>query len=323
MMIKKVGVIVEWDNARLSDVDRARDMLRRLSQQARDVADRHGYVFDLLLIYDPEEIPVEVPSTVMAECVDPTAFPGNIRLLAAPSLAYYDQKNFGVSQTDADVIVFIDSDVVPDAGWLAQLLDAIAYGGAKVVGGETYLTTDTFYERMCAAFWNFDVQRSGTGMYETRNFYANNVALTRDVCERFPFEDAETFRGQCAALAKKLRDSGIKLYRVRSATVSHPPPEGAKHFVHRAICQGHDALLNDKIRKSSVLGSSPLGSLFRFTRSLAKAPVRIWSRRKEAKLGPVGMISAFGLSAAYSGLMLIGELATFVSPRLIRNNFSI
>lgn len=322
-MIKKVGVIVEWDNARLSDVDRAREMLRRVTVQAGEVAAQSGYKFELLLIYDPDEIPDEVPTTVTAGCVDRTLFPGDVRVIQAPSLSYYDQKNFGVSQTDADVIVFIDSDVVPDQGWLKQLLDAIENDGAEVVGGETYLTTDNFYERLCAAFWNFDVQRGGQGMYETRNFYANNVALKRSVCERFPFEDAETFRGQCADLAKKLRSNGIKLYRVRSATVSHPPPEGAKHFIHRAICQGHDALLNDKIRKHSLLGSSPLGSLFRFGRSLAKAPARIWSRRRQAKLGAVGMVSAFALSTAYSGLMLLGELATFISPKLVRQNFSI
>lgn len=246
-MIKKVGVIVEWDNARLSDADRAREMLRRLTIQASEVAKQSGYAFELLLIYDPDEIPEEVPTTVAAECIDRARFPGEVRILRAPSLSYYDQKNFGVTQTDADVIVFIDSDVVPDKNWLRQLLDAIESKGAEVVGGETYLTTDSFYERLCAAFWNFDVQRGGEGMYETRNFYANNVALKRTLCERFPFEDAETFRGQCAALAQTLRDNDIKLYRIRSATVSHPPPEGAKHFVHRAICQGHDALLNDKV----------------------------------------------------------------------------
>ncbi|MBU2532082.1 MAG: glycosyltransferase family 2 protein [Alphaproteobacteria bacterium] len=322
-MIKKVGVIVEWDNARLSDVDRAREMLRRLTAQAGEVAAQSGYTFELLLIYDPDEIPDEVPVTVAAECIDRARFPGDVRILPAPSLSYYDQKNFGVSQTDADVIVFIDSDVVTDQGWLKELLDAIEKHGAEVVGGETYLTTDTFYERLCAAFWNFDVNRGGEGMYETRNFYANNVALKRSVCERFPFEPAETFRGQCASLAKKLRTNGIKIYRVRSATVSHPPPEGAKHFIHRAICQGHDALLNDKIRKRSLLGSSPLGSLFRFGRSLINSPTRIWSRRRQAKLGAIGMVSAFALSAAYSGLMLLGELATFISPRLVRQYFSI
>ena len=43
-MFKKIAVIVEWDNARLSDVDRAREMLRRLTDQAEDVAARSLHI---------------------------------------------------------------------------------------------------------------------------------------------------------------------------------------------------------------------------------------------------------------------------------------
>lgn len=315
----KVGVIVEWDNARLSDVDRARLMLERLTTQAREVADRSNRAFDLFLIFDPDEIPEEVPTTVANESIDRAKWPGRVEIVRAPDLSYYAQKNFGVTLTDAESIIFIDSDVVPDAGWLAQLLDALESSSVDVVGGETYLTTETFYERLCAALWNFDVQRPGSGIYEAKNFYANNVALKRHVVTQFPFREAETYRGQCAMLAKELRDNGVKLWRARSATVSHPPPEGFSHFINRAVCQGHDALILDR----TVIGGTPLGSLFRFVRSIANAPKRIWSRRREAKLGPVGMISAFGLSTAYSALMLFGELAAFVSPRFVRSNFSI
>ena len=80
-MIKKVGMIVEWDNARLSDVDRAREMLRRVTVQASEVAAQSGYKFELLLIYDPDEIPGEVPATVTAACVDRTLFPGDVRII--------------------------------------------------------------------------------------------------------------------------------------------------------------------------------------------------------------------------------------------------
>jgi len=322
-MVGKVGVIVEWDNARLSDVDRARLMLERLTTQAREIADKSNTTFDLFLIYDPDEIPEEVPTTVANESIDRAKWPGRVDIVRAPELSYYAQKNFGVSLTDAEHIIFIDSDVVPDSNWLAQLLDALKSSDVDVVGGETYLTTETFYERLCAAFWNFDVQRAGSGIYEAKNFYANNVALKRRVVTQFPFREAETYRGQCAMLAKELRANGIKLWRIRSATVSHPPPEGFSHFINRAVCQGHDALILDKTVKKSAIGGSPVGSVYRFVRSVAKAPKRIWSRRKEANLGLVGMVSAFGLSTAYSGLMLFGELAAFVSPKFVRNNFSI
>ncbi len=322
-MSKKVAIIVEWDNARLSDVERAREMLRRLATQTREVTDRDATVFDLLLIYNPDDIPAEVPNTVVDECVDRNNWPGTVRVLSGPHLSYYNQKNFGVTQTDGEIIVFIDSDVVPDDGWLSQLLAALERPDVDIVGGETYLVTETYYDRLCAAFWNFDVRRPGRGLYETKNFYANNVALKRSVVSRFPFKDAETYRGQCAMLAKELRANGVRLWRVGSAMVSHPPPEGFKHFVNRAVCQGHDALLLDKNIKKAVIGGSPVGSTFRFLRSIAKAPARIWQRHKQANLSLGGMLTAFALSISYSSLMYFGELAAFVSPQFVRRHFSI
>src|SRR5687768_8738352 len=95
-----------------------------------------------------------------AEKEGPLAGPGRAER-AQQWLSKCEQKNFGISQTDADVIVFVGSDVVPDQSWLTQLLAALERGDVDVVGGETYLTTDSFYERLCAAFWNFDVQRNG------------------------------------------------------------------------------------------------------------------------------------------------------------------
>jgi glycosyltransferase involved in cell wall biosynthesis len=320
---RKIGVIVEWDNARLSDVERAREMLMRLTSQAREIADRSSYTFELLLIYDPEEIPAEVPETVVGRCVDRSRWPGCVRILQAPSLSYYAQKNFGVTQTDADIIVFVDSDVVPDHGWLQQLLSALDNPEVEIVAGETYLATGSFYERLCAAFWMFDVRRDGEGIYASRRFYANNVALRREIAEQFPFPEAETFRGQCATLGRELRSRGLTVHKIRSAAVSHPPPEGLRHFIRRGICHGHDTLLNQSIWNKSAISRTPIGSAFRFARGIARAPFRIWRRHRQAQLGPIGMFAAFGLSAVYSGLILVGELVTFLSPGYVRKRFSI
>ena len=55
-MTSKIAIIVEWDNARLSEVDRAREMLRRVSGQAAAAARTTNAQFDLILIFDPETI---------------------------------------------------------------------------------------------------------------------------------------------------------------------------------------------------------------------------------------------------------------------------
>lgn len=322
-MTSKLAIIVEWDNARLSDVDRARDMLKQLGTQIHDVARETNGSADLILVYNPDAIPEVVPRTVLSECLDHDSWPGKISLIAAPGQLYYDQKNFGVQQTDADLIVFIDSDVVPDDGWLRQLWEAFRDPHVQVVGGETYLATDTFYDRVCASFWNFGVKPEGSGLYEVTNFYANNVCIRGDVVRQNPFPKSEAFRGQCATLAKSLRARGIKLHRVRSAAVSHPPPEGLRHFILRAICQGHDTLLNSRTKRYALLRSSFVGSFWRFGKNVIGAPRRIWERRQGAGVGAFGMAGAFALSVTYSALMLFGEIATLISPNFVRLYFAI
>ena len=322
-MIPQLAIVVEWDNARISEVERAEEMLRRLYQQAAEIARSSNGSIDLILVFDPEEMLEDIPRTVLARCVDVENWPGMVSLVAAPGQSYYSQKNFGVTKTNAEIIVFIDSDVIPDDGWLKQIYEAFHNSGVNIVGGETYLSTDSYYDRLCAAFWNFDVKRSGAGLYEATNFYANNVAFRGDVARKYSFPGGDTFRGQCSALARRLRRDGIKLYRIRSASVSHPPPEGARHFIHRAVCQGHDAYLDGKQKKHSFLLGSPIGSLFRYAKSLFNAPKKIFSRRRLAGLSVVSTIPAYGLAVIYSTLMFMGEIATAVSPAFVRRYFNI
>lgn len=322
-MTSKIALIVEWDNARLSEVDRAREMLRRVSTQAVSAARSTNAQFDMMLIYDPETIEPGVPRTVLAECVDEKTWPGRISIHEAPGLHYYEQKNFGVRLTDADTIVFIDSDVVPDHDWLANLLAVMRDPQVSVVSGETYLATDTYYDRLLAAFWLFETKKPARPVYEAKNFYANNVAFRADVLRRFPFPSAETYRGQCSTLAKTLRANGVKLYRSGSAMVSHPPPASLSHFVARAICHGHDIVLANKRKRLGWLAASPAGSLFRFVREILLAPGRIIARRRASVQSISGSLLAFGLAVAYAGLKFAGEVTTFVSPRFVRSRFSI
>ena len=322
-MVNRIALIVEWDNARLSEVDRAREMLRRLSLQTAEAARISNASFDLLVVVNPGEICPEIPKSVLAECISTTTWPGRVSLVEAPGESYYEQKNVGVRQTDADIILFIDSDVVPDEAWLAHLLEAIARPGITVVSGETYLATDTFYDRLLAAFWLFDVKRAPGPVYEVRNFYANNVAFRGDVIRQFPFPSAETYRGQCATLAKTLRSSGIRLYRAGSAMVSHPPPSGLAHFVTRAICHGHDITLSNRSKSVGWLRASPLGAVVRFVRDIASAPGRIAKRRLASVISPSGALLAFVLALAYAMIKFAGEVMTFISPRFVRSRFSI
>lgn len=318
MSVLKFAVIVEWENALLSDVERAFEMLHRISNQAQHVHQFRGFVLDLILVFDPNHIDASVPQAAIDHCVDPQKWSGTIELMACHASSYYTQKNYASGKTDADFVVFLDSDVVPDDNWLPQLVDVVLEDAAAVVCGETYLSTDTFYERLCAGFWNFDVKRFGVGTYESRNFYANNVIFKREIIQKYPFPDSDAFRGQCASLAIALIKAGVKIRRVRSAAVSHPPPDGMMHLFSRAICEGHDNIVNRRERGRNVFSASPLGSIFRLARYLLKSPVRIWGRRQGAKLGLYGVFCSWTISLVYGFFVFFGEIVSFFSPSALR-----
>src|SRR5262249_45549030 len=150
-MTKTVSVIIEWENAKLSELDRARRMLSQLGKQMEAAAAKRQLSADLIVLYDNEAIDESIPREAVAGAIPAERWPGSIRFEPAPHQRYYEQKNTGAKLSNADVLVFLDSDVIPDDGWLEGLLSAMEDPKVQFVGGETYHATDTFYDKMFAA----------------------------------------------------------------------------------------------------------------------------------------------------------------------------
>src|SRR5262245_12042354 len=212
-MGKLVSVIIEWENAKLSDLNRAERMLTQLGAQIADAARKRDLRAELLLLYDSEEIDPAVPHAAVTARIDRAAWPGTIELVPAPGKRYYEQKNAGAHLAKGEILIFLDSDVVPDGGWLDGLLAALDDPNIDFVGGETYLATETLHDRLFAAFWSFPPKHPSRGIYRRRSFYANNLAVRRETFLANPFPDATAYRGQCSQLAKSMRDKGITVYR--------------------------------------------------------------------------------------------------------------
>jgi hypothetical protein len=319
-----VSVVIEWENARLSDLGRAERMLAQLGRQMAETARKRGLTAELLVLYDSDAVDPDVPRTAIAAQIDASVWPGSIRIVPAPGQRYYEQKNKGATLASGAVVIFLDSDVVPDEGWLEGLLAALDDPDVGIVGGETYHATDTFHDKLFAAFWTFPTRRPSRGLYRHKHFYANNLAVRRALILAHPFPDAPAYRGQCAALAKSLMRRGIAIYRQSASTVSHPPPEGVRTFFVRALCQGYDSVYWKSRRPlGAFFNASPPGSLLRFVRQLWEVVVRVVTRARTVGLGPLGIVAAIGLGFAYYVCKLVGELVAFFVPGVIRRNLSV
>ncbi|MFZ1102771.1 MAG: glycosyltransferase family 2 protein [Hyphomicrobiaceae bacterium] len=323
-MPKLVSVVIEWENAKLSDLDRAERMLAQLGTQMAEEARKRDLSAELIVLYDSDAIDPAVPSTAIETQIDRAAWPGPIKLVPAPGQRYYEQKNKGAKLASGEVVIFLDSDVVPDEGWLEGLLAALDDPEIGIVGGETYHTTDTLHDKLFAAFWTFPTRRPSRGLCRYKNFYANNFAVRRELFLAHPFPDAPAYRGQCAALAKSLMRQGTAIYRQGTSRVSHPPPEGARTFVVRALCLGYDSVYwRGQRRFGPVLDANPIGSLLRFVRQLWEVLVRVATRARTIGLGPLGILAAIGMGFAFYALTLAGEVVAFFAPGVIRNNLSV
>ena len=161
---KLVSVVIEWENAKLSDLGRAERMLAELGKQMAETAGKRKLNAELLVLYDRDAVDPVVPHTAIEAHIDAAAWPGPIRLVPAPGQRYYEQKNKGASLAAGEIVIFLDSDVVPDAAWLEGLLAALDDPNIGIVGGETYHATDTLHDKLFAAFWTFPTRCPSRGV---------------------------------------------------------------------------------------------------------------------------------------------------------------
>jgi hypothetical protein len=317
-----LSIVVEWENARLSEADRSLRMLTELSRQLEDEKAGSSRHVDVLVLHNPEAVDAEAVGAMIDSARPRAEWPAEIRIAPAGEGGYYDQKNFGVAATTGDLVLFLDSDVVPEAGWLRRLLHAFDDPGVEVVCGSTYVELTNFYDRAMALFWLFPLRTEREQLEEAKAFYANNVAFRRSVIAANPFPELTTFRGQCQLLSKRLRENGHHIFRHTGARVSHPPPNGLRHFVNRAMAQGHDMALREAVGDPSFARRA-LDGLTDFRKRMARSTRRIRRGYHAVGLSRAGAVGAWGVALAYNGCLLTGRLLTAVQPRIVERYFPI
>jgi glycosyltransferase involved in cell wall biosynthesis len=314
------SIILEWENAKLSEADRSARMLAQLSRQLSHLAPRFHREPEIIVLYHEDIIDVEKLNKMFSEAALSKAWAAQVRMLAAPKdLKYYSIKNHGFKHTNREVVVLLDSDVVPEDGWLATLLEDMRDGKVDVVCGETYLDPDSLCARAFALFWFFPARTDKGCLEPATYFFANSVAFRREIFAAHPFPEVELFRGQCNILASKLRQLNRVLLRDSRAKVSHPAPNGLYHFVARALCTGSDLCVRDKWS-----GKASLLSAIRHMRNdLRTVEDRITSRSATLKATTMDIFLAYLLGVAFFSVSLIGYLTSFRYRRFIAQHFAI
>ncbi|HEY0252440.1 MAG TPA: glycosyltransferase family 2 protein, partial [Kofleriaceae bacterium] len=149
-----------------------------------------------------------------------------------PTAGYYDHKNAGFAASRGEQIAFVDGDCEPSETWLARLTAPFATG-ARVVAGFTS------YAGPLAALANeldFPVFADTPGT--VRNFFANNVAFTRDAFAGYPA--LPMFHGQCQVAGLALHAAHVPITHAPEAQVIHAWPESMRAWLAVRLLRGAD-----------------------------------------------------------------------------------
>jgi hypothetical protein len=270
----------------------------------------------VIFLYDPHVIDETVVREVLEDEFKPEKLPAVTRIIQTVGLRYYEQKNFGALQSEAEIKIFLDCDVVPEPGWLSAILESFQNPEVEVVGGETYVECTNFYSRAFALFWFFGLRDRSEDLRRTATFYANNVAFRADVFAQHNFPDLPTYRGQCYVLSQTLHANGVGLFVQKRARVSHPSLIGLRLFVARALNAGRDEILCAAYmnRRNRLLLSSILNG---YWKAVAGNFRKIRRNASLVGLGKIGAIVAYAIAFAYLSLKAIGEVLTIVRPNIV------
>ncbi len=309
------SVVLEWSQAGGADQQRGLRMIEALASEARQLPGK----WELIVCGAPEALGFPQSAAIRnAAGEDDDGFalkilPVSAEVVATSASFYFALKNYGAAAAQGELIVFADSDLQVENGWLRAMVDTFANPEVQVAAGAVYPKCGTWYEDAVAMFWFFEPRSTGGGLRRTSHFFANSVAFRRRVFETHPFPTlVGSNRGACALLGRQLEREGIPVWRNESARAAHPAPECGRGFLMRGISHGRD----------NYLAYGATRTFARFLLGICQTFVR--PLRRSARLGvplyevPLGI--AVGL--AYWSLHLFGLAVAVLTPGLLRHRIT-
>jgi hypothetical protein len=308
----RLSLIVEWDNIRYYEIERATVMLRRVLAQLAEL----GQPAEILLVFDACAIDEARVKEVAEGLAQRSRGSVDVQTIATAGLRYYQLKNEGARRSRGDILLFVDSDVIPEEGWLTTLLGSFHDPAVQVVMASPYVEADTLYGKTFALAWYFPSRPPDNSLSPTHHSFVNSIAFLRETFYRCPFpEDRGLYIGQCRDFTETLRRIGIDVYMNPGARVRHPPPT----FLRSAIINGHDAV----VRQRRAGDQRARASYWRLRTNLSVAAHRIAAERSAIGLSRGGACAALAIAASYYVVSLVAEWVTWVSPRMVHRLYAL
>ncbi|MCS3904361.1 glycosyltransferase involved in cell wall biosynthesis [Methylohalomonas lacus] len=311
-----MSIILEWENAASTHGWRTLAMLRSLGRQIKQLLQKRLHEVEILAVTNELLASREDIYHCITSCLDLDRSDYTLRTVQETGLRYFQLKNRGAELASHEILLFLDTDVIPEPDWLERMLNAVSDPDVAACTGVTYMAPRNFYHKTFALFWFFPSGINSDKTVPANGIIANNAAFRKSVFCRFPYPDWPTHRGQGAGLHGRLTTAGIGVWKVQAARVEHPPPLWFRQFALRALREGHDRLYWQN--KQAPLGHALRVVLQKYARGI-KAIVK--QRHKEAILRPVELPPAMAVVSLYYLFSLNGVLLSYFWRDWFRDRF--
>lgn len=325
--LEHVSIIVEWEHVTPSSTERGQELLRVLRQQVTEYfADARAVAIqrpvEILIVYDEHAASRDSLAAQLGPLLDVSAAVIRVRPVAAGTCAYYIQKNVGVQHSCGTINIFVDSDVIPDAGWLVQLLAPFASPRVQVVCGHTYVEPTGVLGKVFALCWFHPKREPGPAAPEPgSHLFANNFAMRRSATNGPPFQRLQgDVRGSCAVLAAELKRLGVKMVRSPGAGACHPSPDDLRELIVRALAHGRDlVILSRHLRRYGRSAGERHRHLWWWLTSIVRIPTAVCGRFRLVGISVAALPLVLMICALYYGVLVLGAVATVLQPtRMLR-----
>jgi len=329
----RLSIIVEWANTRRHGTPRAWRMLDVLVAQWQAISAR--------------EFPASLPAdgARFLRRVDPRAelliatgdapdpeFEGAVRrrvpdgcvalaVLVSEGLGYHALKRVGGEHATGDILLFLDSDVVPDPGWLAHLLGSFANPDVQVVFGQPYVAPTSVVTRAFALGWIYELRDEPGRLARHHKLFPNNTAFRTELYRRTGFRSVgRRSRGASSQLLEELARLGFSVWQNSNARVDHPAPAGFRHSVVRALAHARDHYMRSSEERHLYGLTTSLGV---GGRRLARACYNTVRYRRRVGLKLWQVPAALGVITGFYAIWFAGALLTHIRPDAMARRFQV
>jgi len=312
----RFSIVLEYENATTHDGDEAATVFAALRRQFPDAPPKHDEERgEILLVFNPDEQDGGDIARVLAAAAPTLSDWLDIRPLPTPNARYYEFKNAGAEAARGDILVFLDSDLEPEEGWLQTLLAPFADPSVTAVNGYTYLGYDGFLSRTLALTWMFPLRDDTERERRRRSLHANNWAVRRAwfLENRFPRHPG--FKVSCSLLSAGMAAQGIELRKV-DAYGRHKPLEGFRFTMWRGAVAGRDDDARFAILKSPRRTQRLARAGSRWAKHLMRSARRVVLYRTQVDLPAVQVIPAIAVAwMYYTAFFLAQARSAIAGPR--------